>query len=289
MVASSMSNLRNAPPTTTKDLDISFPTPRVLLVTMQRGYNMLNMEMQHTLSAIWKWYDTEPSLRCAIITGSGKSFCAGADLKEWLATRLPSSKSQSSGPGYGGASWGEISGGFGGMSRRVGKKPIIGAVNGLCLGGGMEMAVNCDLVISSTRAEFGLPEVKRGVFAKMGALGRIVRFIGLQRASELALLGDSISPQKAHEWGIVNLVVEHEQVVTKAVEWAEKIASNSPDSIIVSRMGMLMSLEHGSLERGTQLVNDSLEVRGLENGQNIEEGLRSFKEKRATRWIDSKL
>ncbi|CCG83479.1 Enoyl-CoA hydratase [Taphrina deformans PYCC 5710] len=291
MVASGTAiNLRNAPPSTGKDIAISYPTSRVLLVTMQRGYNMLNMEMQHTLSAIWKWYDTEPSLRCAVITGSGKSFCAGANLKEWLATRLPSSSgAQASGPGYGGASWGEISGGFGGMSRRVGKKPIVGAVNGLCLGGGMEMAVNCDLVIASTRAEFGLPEVKRGVFAKMGALGRVVRFIGLQRASELALLGDSISPQKAHEWGIVNLVVEHEQVVTKAVEWAEKIASNSPDSIIVSRMGMLMSLEHGSLERGTQLVNDSPEVRGLENGDNIEEGLRSFKEKRPTKWIDSKL
>ena len=73
----------------------------------------------------------------------------------------------------------------------------------------MEMAVNCDLVISSERATFGLPEVKRGVFAKMGALGRIVRFVGLQRASELALLGDSITPETAREWGLVNLVVKH--------------------------------------------------------------------------------
>lgn len=271
---------RRAPPsTTTGTIALSYPRPQVLLVTMRRGYNMLNMEMQNTLSDIWKWYDGEPGLRCAIVTGSGKSFCAGADLKEWLATRSGESDTV----------WGEVPGGFGGMSRRVGRKPIVGAINGLCLGGGMEMAVNCDLVVASDRAEFGLPEVKRGVFAKMGALGRIVRFVGLQRASELALLGDSISPATARDWGLVNAVVPHDRLMAKAVEWAGKVADNSPDSIIVSRLGMMLSLEHGSLERGTQLLNESLDVRGLEQGENIEEGLRSFKEKRATRWVDSKL
>ena len=248
-----------------------------MLVTMQKGYNMLNMDMQAKLSQIWTDYDTKPNLRCAIITGHKNSFCAGADLKEWLATRAQGSYLR------------DVKGGFGGMSRRQGKKPIIAAVNGLCLGGGMEMAVNADIVIASTKAEFGLPEVKRGVFAKMGALGRIVRFIGLQRASELALIGDSITPQKALEWGLVNRVVEHDALLDTALEMAAKICANSPDSVIVSRLGLLMGLEHGSLERGTQLLNEGAAVAGLESGENIEEGLLAFKEKRATRWRNSKL
>lgn len=102
-------------------------------------------------------------------------------------------------------------------------------------------------------------------------------------------MGDSISPQIAHSWGLVNLVVPHEQLIPKAVEWATKICTNSPDSIIVSRMGLLAGLEHGSLERGTQVVNESAQVAVLEGGENIEEGLRGFKEKRGTKWVDSKL
>lgn len=140
------------PPQLIETIQMSYPAPNILLVTLNRGYNMLNTEMHEVLSLIWRWYDLEPSLRCAIFTGSNKSFCAGADLKQWLLTRKST----------------EVIGGFGGLSRRIGKKPIIAAVNGLCLGGGMEMAVNCDLVVASERAEFGLPEVKRGVFAKQG-------------------------------------------------------------------------------------------------------------------------
>ena len=117
-------------------------------------------------------------------------------------------------------------------------------------------ANDSDLVIASTKASFALPEVKRGVFAKAGALGRIIRFlgisrhevvaadvVGLQRASELALLGDPISPQKMHEWGIVNEVVQHEDLIPTAMRYARKICENSPDAVIVSRTGMLASLE----------------------------------------------
>jgi enoyl-CoA hydratase/carnithine racemase len=112
-------------------------------------------------------------------------------------------------------------------------------------------------VIASTKASFALPEVKRGVFAKAGALGRIIRFIGpflvssvlivgLQRASELALIGDPVSPQKLHEWGIVNAVVSPDELIPTAMKYARKICENSPDAVIVSRTGMLMSLERTS-------------------------------------------
>ena len=112
-----------------------------------------------------------------------------------------------------------------------------------------------DIGIASSKASFALPEVKRGVFAKAGALGRIIRFIGnfphaflvltvgLQRASELALIGDPIAPQKMQEWGVVNAIVPHEELIPTALLWARKICANSPDSVIASRTGMLMSLE----------------------------------------------
>jgi enoyl-CoA hydratase/carnithine racemase len=111
-----------------------------------------------------------------------------------------------------------------------------------------------DLVVASTKASFALPEVKRGVFAKAGALGRIIRFLGssspsfnliagLQRASELALIGEPISPQKMHEWGVVNAIVPPEELIPTAMKYARKICENSPDAVIVSRTAMLMSLE----------------------------------------------
>jgi enoyl-CoA hydratase/carnithine racemase len=263
-----------------KDIGVSFPTPQILLITLQRGeFSMMNQAMQQQLSTLMQWYDREPSLRCAIMTGNGRGFCVGADLKEWLAMKAANPE----------ANHPEVVGGFGGVSRRKGKKPLIAAVNGMCLGGGMEMAVNCDLVVASERAVFGTPEVKRGVFAKMGAIGRLVRFIGLQRASELLLTGEDISAQTALQWGLINRVVPHDKLMETAMTFARQICVNSPDSVIVSRTGILASLEHGSLERSTQVHNESAEVALLERGENIREGLAAFKEKRGTKWQDSKL
>lgn len=265
-------------PKTTTELLLTFPSEHVMLVTLQRDYNMLNMSMQNQLSQIWKWYDETSNLRCAIVTGNQKSFCAGADLKEWLKLRSTDPTSLE-----------RIEGGFGGMSRRQGKKPIIAAVNGLCLGGGMEMTVNCDLVVAAKDAIFGLPEVTRGVYAKMGALGRLVRFVGLQRASELALLGEPITAVQAFQWGLVNRIVDPAKVVATAIALANRISANSPDSVLVSRHGIIAGLENGSLERATQLTNESMFAVNLEQGHNIEEGLVAFREKRPAKWKDSKL
>lgn len=256
----------------------SFPVEHVILIRMNRPpYNMMSQSAQRALGRMIHWFDDEPSLRIAILTGTDKGFCAGADLKEWMANKDS------------GIEVPEVIDGFGGVSRRQGKKPIIAMVNGITMGGGMEMMVNCDLVVASDRAIFALPEVKRGVFAKMGALGRIVRYLGLQRASELALIGEPITAQKAMEWGLVNRVVPHEKLVDEALKMAKQVCANSPDSVIVSRTGMLAAMEHGSLERSTQLHNLSPEVRILEQGDNIREGLRSFKEKRQPKWVNSKI
>ncbi|GIJ98654.1 hypothetical protein Aspvir_000772 [Aspergillus viridinutans] len=268
------------PPPNPQHATLSFPSPHILLVTLNRprDLNCINTTGHQELSSIWQWLDDEPSLRVGILTGTGRAFCAGADLKEWNtqaqsnSTRKPMAE-----------------GGFGGLSRRSGKKPVICAVNGLCLGGGCEMVVNADLVVACRQAFFGLPEVQRGVVAIAGALPRVVRTVGRQRAMEMALTGRRVSAEEAKEWGFVNEVVdEANQVVKRAIEIAELIAANSPDSVVVSREGIKLGWEGVGAEDGSRLLVDTWSKR-LYEGENIKEGLRAFVEKRKPKWVDSKL
>lgn len=180
--------------------------------------------------------------------------------------------------------------GFGALSRRGGRKPIIAAVNGICFGGGTEIIVNCDLVVASSKATFALPEVKRGVIAIAGALPRVVRTIGRQRAMEMALTGRTVPAAEAREWGLVNKVVGagEGEVVEAAVEYAKMIAENSPDAVIVSREGIKMGWEGVGAEEGTRLLTEVWYPRLLE-GENIKEGVRAFVEKRKPRWKAAKL
>lgn len=178
--------------------------------------------------------------------------------------------------------------GFGGLSRRSGKKPIICAVNGACLGGGCEMIINADLVIAERGAVFGLPEVKIGVVALAGALTRLVRTVGRQRAMEMALTGRPLDAQEARDWGLVNRVVEKGEGVREAVRVAVVIAGNSPDSVIVSREGVKMGWEGVGAEEGTRLVLENWYSK-MDKGENMKEGVRSFVEKRKPEWVPSKL
>lgn len=181
------------------------------------------------------------------------------------------------------------SSGFGGLSRRTGLKPIIAAVNGLCLGGGFEMAINTDLIVSSPSAKFALPEVKRGVIAFAGALPRLVRTVGKQRAMEMALTGRMVTAAEGEKWGFVNKIVgEGEDVVAAAVEIAKSIAENSPDAVVVSREGIKMGWEGlGADEAGRVLAEGW--GRRVTQGENIKEGLKAFVEKRKPVWRDAKL
>lgn len=165
---------------------------------------------------------------------------------------------------------------------------MIAAVNGLCLGGGCEMITNTDIVISAEGAFFGFPEVQRGVLAWAGALPRIVRTIGKQRAMEMVLTGRRVTAQEAEKWGFVNEVVENGKIVERALEIAVQIAGNSPDSVIVSREGIKMGWEGVGAEEGTRLLVENWEKK-LNAGENIKEGLRAFVEKRKPQWVESKL
>ncbi|KAK3398310.1 ClpP/crotonase-like domain-containing protein [Sordaria brevicollis] len=455
-------NFKTPPPSVPNTL-LSFPAPHVLLVTLNRPdqLNAIPTSQHKKLASLWDWFDAEPSLRCAIITGSGRAFCAGADLKEWneLHSKFQSqdalekgvvdgvehggqygliqktrgalrdagavrAEGKKGGAGVGGGAGGKSDGlvtgigggygtvsnrkqalrnaegvksgqepdaaaekiaqagraragkttdegrlttgigggygtvdnrrkavdnaahvtqeagkggdklsdvdeakittgigggygtvasrkaaaaarlaasdrrvgslglnaGFGGLSNRAGKKPIIAAVNGLCLGGGMEMVINCDIVIASSNARFGLPEVKVGVIAVAGALPRLVRTVGKQRAAEMALLGrNRYSAEQMERWGVVNFVVSGEQaLVEEAVKLAEEIAGNSPDAVLTSKEGLRLGWEGMGPEKATAVLEMGM-YRKLEKGVNMKEGVASFVEKRKPVWKDSKL
>ncbi|KAL2061520.1 hypothetical protein VTL71DRAFT_6897 [Oculimacula yallundae] len=275
----SSSNFATPPPPSNEHIQIAFPKPSILLVTINRpkDLNCMNTPMNHYLHHLFTWFDNEPSLLCGIMTGTGRAFCAGADLKEWNESNSnEGSKARTM-----------TSSGFGGLSRRAGKKPIICAVNGICFGGGCEMIINSDIVIADSKAVFGLPEVKIGVVALAGALTRLVRTVGKQRAMEMAMTGRTLPAEEAREWGLVNKVVKG-GVVEEAIKMADLICANSPDSVIVSREGVKLGWEGVGAEEGTRVLAENWYTR-MDGGENMKEGVKSFVEKRKPKWVPSKL
>lgn len=284
--------LSTQPPPTPSYL-LSYPADFVLLITINRpkAMNSLPYASHWEADALLHWFDREPSLRVAVITGSGKAFCAGQDLIEQrdLANlreraakgenvKLPERSTLMHPPS-----------GFMGVSRRAGKKPVIAAVNGWAMGGGFEICLGCDMIVASPNATFGLPEAMRGLYAGAGGLSRLVRLAGVTIASEVAMAARFLSAEEAARYLIVNRVSKsHESLLPEAVELASKVASLSPDSIVVTRHGLRESWEEGSVERASQ----NTELRygtALREGENLAIGLRAFADKKDPKWVPSKL
>ena len=164
-----------------------------------------------------------------------------------------------------------------------------------------------DLVIASEKALFCLPEVKRGLCtlflsrsfkdsthcsladASQGALNRLVRNIGRQRASEIALLGLPITPTHALHLGLINKIVPHDELLPATLEWAAEICKGSPDALRLTKMAFNASLHVADLEESVDWVNDSRESVELSSGDNVKEGMLAFVERREPRWGNSKL
>ncbi|KAG2417400.1 hypothetical protein HFD88_008619 [Aspergillus terreus] len=266
------------------------PHPNILLLILNRRStrNSLTSTAQHELEKLLLWYDRHPDLRCAIITGAGSSFCAGGDLHEWHRRSQTPLGSVDILPRRG----------FGGLSRRFGKKPVIAAVNGPAVGGGFELLMGVDLIVAAETAVFALPEVKSGHLAYSGSLPRLMKNVGRVRAMQMALLGDAITAERACQWGLVNEVVVQGQgmeddvlkrpVVVRAVEYAERIVKNSPDSVVLSRAGILLGHEHGSSEAASWLLRDLVD-QGFDESPNFQEGVSAFVEKRKPVWRPSKM
>lgn len=251
-----------------------------MTINRPKAMNSIPMLGHWEAHNLFEWFDSEPSLWVAIITGAGeKAFCAGQDLIERGKVSQDSSPYAQTHPPTG----------FAGLSRRVGKKPVIAAVNGFALGGGFEICLNCDIVVSSPKAVFGLPEVKVGVYAGAGGLARVVRNCGLQIGSEIALTGRNITAQEAKSFNLINRIAQSpDTVLAEAVELAQLITKNSPDSIVVSRQGLREAWETGSVERATQLTGDRWSQKLL-TGENMKLGLAAFAAKKKPVWVGSKL
>jgi enoyl-CoA hydratase len=152
--------------------------------------------------------EDSPAVRAGIVTGAGGVFCSGADLRSRMAGK-PSVNEH----------------GFAGLTRRRRTKPLVAAVEGYCLGGGMELALACDLIVAAQNATFGLPEVKAGLIAAEGGLIRVVGALGKLPAMQLALLGEPISAERAHTLGLVCELVPTGDALPRARELAGRIAA----------------------------------------------------------------
>ncbi|KAJ6595674.1 enoyl-CoA hydratase [Mycena vulgaris] len=267
------------PPAVSAEILLDFPQKHVLLITLNRpkSLNAMTPQMEDDLRRVLNWFEDEPSLWCVVVTGAGRAFCAGADLKAWDRDE------QGGKPVQGDTIISSIHG-FASLSRRESKKPIIAAVNGGSYGGGTELVLNCDLVVASKDASFALPEVKRGVIAIQGGIPRLARIAGHQLASEMLLLGKTVSAEDArNRFGFVNAVVAPADVLPTALEFASQIVANSPDSVQSTKKGLLLTQRHSNEEVIAVHVR-SPETVGNYQSDNIKEGLRAFNEKRSPVW-----
>jgi len=172
-------------------------------------------------------------------------------------------------------------GGEYGVIRRQRAKPLIAAVEGYALGGGMEIVLACDLVVASTTARFGLPEVARGILPTCGGLFRSARALPLNIAKELLLTGDQLSPQRAYELGLVNRITEPGQALDGALALAERICVNAPVSVRQS----LWALEQVNTLTDTQGWESTTEATRVVRGtDDFREGRTAFFEKRPPNW-----
>ncbi|KAB5580413.1 ClpP/crotonase-like domain-containing protein [Coniochaeta sp. 2T2.1] len=263
-----------------ENFDVTFPDERIVQVTLTRTQklNCIDLPTSREIAKVWERLDQDESLWVGIITGVGRAFCTGADLQEWNEMNRNGVVNDMAAPG------------LAGLPRRSGKKPIIAAVNGICMGGGFEMVANCDLVIAAESAVFSLPEVKRGIVPVAGCMPRLTRSIGFQRTMDLVLTGRSVPAKTLHEWGLVSQLVDtsKEDVASVAVRVAQEMCKNSPDALIVGRMGVRMSWEAGSVEETVSALADEWYPR-LVKSNNFKEGIQAFVEKRLPRWENSKL
>jgi enoyl-CoA hydratase len=194
---------------------------KVLLITLNRpdARNSVNKELAEALAFTLEGFDNNPEVAVGVLTGAGKGFSAGMDLKAFVAGGMPNI------PGRG----------FAGIVERAASKPLIAAVEGFALAGGLEIALSCDIIVASREAKLGIPEVGVGLFAGAGALLRLPRRVGLGQSALLALTGKPISGEEGHRIGLVDKVTDAGGAVEAALALAETIATNAPLALAASK------------------------------------------------------
>jgi enoyl-CoA hydratase len=192
-----------------------------LIITIDRPQqrNAINRAASQAIADALDQLDADPQLRAGILTGRAGNFCAGMDLKAFVAGERA-----------------ELEGrGFGGLTERAPEKPLIAAVEGFALAGGCELALACDLIVAAENAQFGLPEVRRGLVAGSGGLVRLPQRIPAAIALEYALTGNRMSAIDAHRWGMVNRLTPEGQAIDGALALAANIAANAPLAVKMTK------------------------------------------------------
>jgi enoyl-CoA hydratase/carnithine racemase len=240
----------------------------ILTINRPDARNAVNGAVSAGLSAALDELAGDADAWVVILTGSGdKAFSAGMDLKAFAAGE--------------GAAVMNAKGGFGGITRRAFPKPVIAAVNGSALAGGLEIVLSCDLVVAADHATFGIPEAKRGLIAGAGGLFRLPKRLPLAIALELALTGDPIDADRAYALGLVNRVVPRHQLMDEALVLAERIAENAPLAVRYSKSVMLRAV-HADEEEGWRLTEEAVGV--VFGSSDAMEGPIAFAEKRRPLW-----
>ncbi|WP_151639268.1 crotonase/enoyl-CoA hydratase family protein [Noviherbaspirillum aerium] len=239
----------------------------VLIMTLNRpeARNAVNQALAEALAQALARYDADPTLRIAVLTGAGGSFCAGMDLKAFTRGERPS-----------------VSGaGFAGIVERPPAKPLIAAVEGYAVAGGFEIALSCDLIVAAENARFALPEVRCGLVAAAGGLLRLPRRLPYHLAMELALTGDTIDAPRAASLGLVNRIAPPGEALAAALKLAEAIAENAPLAVMASKR---IIVESGSWPTESLFSRQAAIVDPVVKSEDAQEGARAFAEKRAPLW-----
>lgn len=255
---------------TTVLYDRASPIARIT-INRPEAMNAFDLDTARELGARLQEFDRDDALRVAILTGAGdKSFCAGADLKKMHG---------GSHAGGIGELWDDERQFRLGQKLQVGK-PVIAAINGYCLAGGLELALGCDIRIASTTAEFGCPEVRWSILHGFGAM-RLPRTVPLSVAMEMLLTGDRIDARRAYEIGLVSRVVEPGELLPAATRLAERISQNGPLAVKITKELAWRGLHQHPEEALRYYAAVTALIHETEDAK---EGPRAFSEKRPPRF-----
>jgi enoyl-CoA hydratase len=239
----------------------------VMRINRPEARNAINADVAHGIEAGIDRLDDDPTLWVGILTGTPDFFCAGADLKLINAGRA--------------AEMSTSRGGFAGITLRERVKPIIAAVEGPALAGGLEIALACDMIVASTTSRFGIPEVKRSLVAAAGGLFRLPRLLPRNIALELGLTGDPIPAERAYQLGLVNELAEPRNAVHAALGLADRVCANAPLAVQATRR--LMAELRDSDDRSAMRASGEAML-ALARTEDFSEGLTAFIEKRPPQW-----
>ena len=243
-------------------------TESILIITINRpeARNAISYDTAVQLAAAFDEMDARDDVRIGILTGAGGTFSSGMDLKDFAKTRKRSAVEGK---------------GFGGLNEAPPKKPLIAAVEGYAVAGGFEMVLACDLIVAANNANFGLPEVKRGLVAGAGGLVRLPRQIPYHIAMEVLLTGDMLSAARAHQFGLVNVMAEPGQALGEAIQLARRICENGPLAIRTVKSVVNKGLDFPTADM-FNLQRPLIEHIFL--SEDAKEGATAFAEKRKPVW-----